>query len=253
MELLIVSLASLLAGLVDAIVGGGGLILVPALFATFPTAAPVTLLGTNKSASVWGTAFSTLQYSRKVQMQWHALLPAAMAGIIGSLSGAWAVQLIDPSIFRKALPFLLLLLLGYTLAKKEMGRQHTPRFNGRQASWVAASIGLVIGFYDGFFGPGTGSFLVFAFVRIMGYDFLNASASAKLVNTATNFSALMLFAIQGQVWWHLALAMALANIVGSLIGTRLALKHGAGFVRIVFIGVVGALILKTGYDTWFKL
>ena len=253
MELLIVSLASLLAGLVDAIVGGGGLILVPALFATFPTAAPVTLLGTNKSASVWGTAFSTLQYSRKVQMQWHALLPAAMAGIIGSLSGAWAVQLIDPSIFRKALPFLLLLLLGYTLAKKELGRQHTPRFNGRQASWVAASIGLVIGFYDGFFGPGTGSFLVFAFVRIMGYDFLNASASAKLVNTATNFSALMLFAIQGQVWWHLALAMALANIVGSLIGTRLALKHGAGFVRIVFIGVVGALILKTGYDTWFKL
>jgi uncharacterized membrane protein YfcA len=134
-----------------------------------------------------------------------------------------------------------------------LGRQHTPRFNGRQASWVAASIGLVIGFYDGFFGPGTGSFLVFAFVRIMGYDFLNASASAKLVNTATNFSALMLFAIQGQVWWHLALAMALANIVGSLIGTRLALKHGAGFVRIVFICVVGALILKTSYDTWFKL
>jgi uncharacterized membrane protein YfcA len=253
MELLIVSLASLLAGLVDAIVGGGGLILVPALFATFPTAAPVTLLGTNKSASVWGTAFSTLQYSQKVQMQWHALLPAAMAGVIGSLSGAWAVQLIDPSIFRKALPFLLLLLLGYTLAKKEMGRQHIPRFNGRQASWVAACIGLVIGFYDGFFGPGTGSFLVFAFVRIMGYDFLSASASAKLVNTATNFSALMLFAIQGQVWWHLALAMALANVVGSLIGTRLALKHGAGFVRIVFIGVVGALILKTSYDTWFKL
>jgi uncharacterized membrane protein YfcA len=253
MELLIVSLASLLAGLVDAIVGGGGLILVPALFATFPTAAPVTLLGTNKSASVWGTAFSTVQYSRKVKMQWHALLPAAMAGVIGSLSGAWAVQLIDPSIFRKALPFLLLLLLGYTLAKKEMGRHHIPRFNGRQASWAAACIGLVIGFYDGFFGPGTGSFLVFAFVRIMGYDFLNASASAKLVNTATNFSALVLFAIQGQVWWHLALAMALANIVGSLIGTRLALKHGAGFVRIIFICVVGALILKTSYDTWFKL
>jgi uncharacterized membrane protein YfcA len=110
-----------------------------------------------------------------------------------------------------------------------------------------------MGFYDGFFGPGTGSFLVFAFVRIMGFDFLNASASAKLVNTATNFSALVLFAIQGQVWWHFALAMALANILGSLIGTRLALQHGAGFVRIVFIGVVGALIVKTSYDTWFKL
>ena len=252
MELLIVSLASLLAGLVDSIVGGGGLILIPALFATFPNAAPVTLLGTNKSASVWGTAFASFQYSRQVQMQWHALLPAAAAGVIGSLCGAGAVQLIDPSIFRKALPFLLVLLLGYTLAKKDLGRHHTPRFSGRHAAWAAGAIGLVIGFYDGFFGPGTGSFLVFAFVRIMGYDFLNASASAKLINTATNFSALVLFAMQGQVWWHLALAMALANIVGSLIGTRLALKHGAGFVRIAFIGVVGALILKTSYDTWFR-
>ena len=253
MELLIVSLASLLAGLVDSIVGGGGLILIPALFATFPNAAPVSLLGTNKSASVWGTAFATVQYSRKVQMPWAALLPAATAGVLGSLSGAVAVQWVDPSVFRQALPFLLLLLLGYTLAKKELGRHHAPRFSGRAASVAAAAIGLVIGFYDGFFGPGTGSFLVFAFVRIMGFDFLHASASAKLVNTATNFSALVLFALQGQVWWHLALAMALANMLGSLIGTRLALKHGAGFVRIAFIGVVGALILKTSYDTWFKL
>jgi len=89
-------------------------------------------------------------------------------------------------------------------------------------------------------------------VRIMGYDFLNASASAKLINTATNLSALVLFGLQGHVWWHLALAMALANMLGSLIGTRLALKHGAGFVRIAFIAVVGALIVKTSYDTWFK-
>jgi len=110
----------------------------------------------------------------------------------------------------------------------------------------------VIGFYDGFFGPGTGSFLVFAFVRWLGYDFLNASASAKLINTATNFSALMLFTWQGHVWWHLALAMALANVAGSLIGTRLALRHGAGFVRRVFIFVVLALIVKTAWDTWLR-
>jgi len=249
MELLVVSLASLLAGLVDSIVGGGGLILIPAMFATFPSAAPVNLLGTNKCASVWGTAFATMQYSRRVQMQWHALVPAALAGAIGSWSGAWSVQWIDPSIFRKALPFMLFVLLAYTLAKKELGRHHAPRFTGRPAAVAAAGIGLVIGFYDGFFGPGTGSFLVFAFVRLMGYDFLNASASAKLINTATNFSALVLFAIQGHVWWHLAVVMALANIVGSLIGTRLALKHGAGFVRIVFIVVVSALIVKTSYDS----
>ena len=119
-------------------------------------------------------------------------------------------------------------------------------------SAMSSGVGLVIGFYDGFFGPGTGSFLVFAWVRLLGYDFLNASASAKLINTATNFSALMLFAWQGHVWWHLALAMALANVVGSLIGTRLALRHGAGFVRQVFIFVVLALIVKTAWDTWLR-
>ena len=253
MDLFVVMLASLLAGFVDSIVGGGGLILMPALFATFPSAAPATLFGTNKGASVWGTGLATWQYSRKVTLPWRALAPAAVAALVASLAGAWLVTQISPHYLRKALPLLLVLLLAYTLAKKELGRHHAPRFDGRQAAWAAVCIGLVMGFYDGFFGPGAGSFLVFAFVRIMGYDFLNASASAKLVNTATNFSALVLFAIQGQVWWHLALAMALANVVGSLIGTRLALKHGAGFVRIVFICVVGALILKTSYYTWFKL
>ena len=252
MELLIVSLASLLAGLIDAIVGGGGLILLPALFATFPGAAPATLFGTNKSASIWGTAFATVQYSRKVVMPWRSLFPAAGAGLLGSFAGAWVVTQVDPTLFRKALPLLLAVLLVYTVAKKDLGRSHAPRFAGAQEAWMAAGIGLVIGFYDGFFGPGTGSFLVFAYVRLMGYDFLNASASAKLINVATNFSALVLFAIQGHVWWHLALAMAVSNVVGSLIGTRLALKHGSGFVRYVFILVVLALICKTAYDTWLR-
>ena len=250
MEVLVVSLASLLAGLVDSIVGGGGLILLPALFATFPQAAPATLFGTNKSASIWGTAFATVQYSRRVQLPWPALLPAAAAGLAGSLAGAWAVTQVDPALFRRALPLLLTALLAYPLARKDLGREHAPRYAGRAEALMASAIGLVVGFYDGFFGPGTGSFLVFAWVRLLGYDFLNASASAKLINTATNLSALMLFAWQGHVWWHLALAMALANVAGSLIGTRLALRHGAGFVRQVFILVVLALILKTAWDTW---
>lgn len=252
MELVLVSLASLLAGLVDSIVGGGGLILLPALFATFPAAAPATLFGTNKSASIWGTAFATVQYSRKVVLPWRSVLPAAAAGLLGSLLGAWVVTRVDPSLFRKALPVLLTALLAYTLARKDMGQHHAPRFAGQHEALVATGIGLVIGFYDGFFGPGTGSFLVFAYVRLLGYDFLNASASAKLINVATNFAALMLFAWQGHVWWHLAVAMAVANVVGSLIGTRLALKHGAGFVRQVFIFVVLALICKTAYDTWLQ-
>ncbi len=252
MELLIVSLASLLAGLVDSIVGGGGLILLPALFATYPGAAPATLFGTNKSASIWGTAFATVQYSRQVVMPWRALLPAAGLGLLGSLAGAWVVTQVDPALFRKALPVLLGLLLIYTLVKKDMGRRHAPRFAERQEAWVAAGIGLLIGFYDGFFGPGTGSFLVFAYVRWLGYDFLHASASAKFINLFTNLAALVLFTFKGHVWWHLALAMAVANVVGSLIGTRLALKHGAGFVRHVFILVVLALIVKTAYDTWLR-
>ena len=252
MELLIVSLGSFLAGLIDSIVGGGGLILIPVLFATFPQAPPATLFGTNKSASIWGTAFATLQYSRKVDMPWRSLLPAAGAGLIGSPIGAWTVTQVDPGVFRKTLPILMLALLMYTLVKKDMGRHHAPRYAGAKQAWVGAAIGLTIGFYDGFFGPGAGSFLVFAYVRLMGYDFLNATASAKLINVATNFSALVLFAIQGHVWWHLALAMAVSNIIGSLIGTRLAMKHGSGFVRQVFIVVVLALICKTAYDTWLR-
>ena len=252
MELLIGSLASLLAGFVDSIVGGGGLVLVPALFATFPNTHPATLFGVNKGASVWGTAIATWQYSRRVSMRWHALAPAALCGFAASFGGAWLVTVISPDFLRKLLPLVLLLVLIYTLFKKELGRTHAPRFEGGHEALIASGVGAITGFYDGFFGPGTGSFLVFLFVRLLGYDFLNASASAKLINTATNFAALLLFAYKGHIWWHFALTLAVANVVGSLLGTRLALKYGAGFVRVVFIGVVSALILKTGYDAFLK-
>lgn len=250
MELLIVSLASLLAGFVDSIVGGGGLILVPALFVTFPSTHPATLFGTNKGASVWGTAMATWQYTRRVEMRWAALLPAVAASFVAAFAGAWLVTVVSPDFLRKTLPAVLLAVLIYTLLKKELGRIHAPRFAGRQEAWLAAAIGVSIGFYDGFFGPGAGSFLVFLFVRLLGYDFLSASAAAKLINTATNVAALLLFATRGHVWWHFVAAMALANVLGSLAGSHLALKHGTGFVRTVFIVVVSALILKTGYDAF---
>lgn len=252
MDLLWMALASLLAGFVDAIVGGGGLILVPALFAILPTTHPATLFGINKSASIWGTAIATVQYSRRVEMRWNAMLPAAVAGLVGAFGGAWAVTVMSGGFLRKLLPLVLLGVLAYTLAKKKLGHEHAPRLAGRAEAVAAAAIGLVLGFYDGFFGPGTGSFLVFLFVRWLGYDFLHASASAKLVNTATNLSALTLFALKGHVWWQYAIALAVANVTGSLLGTRLALRHGAGFVRGVFLLVVGALILKTGYDAFLR-
>jgi uncharacterized membrane protein YfcA len=252
MELLLVTLASLFAGFVDAIVGGGGLILVPALFAVFPGTHPATLFGVNKGASVWGTAAATLQYARRVQMPWQALLPAAGVAFAGSMAGAWTVTVVSPDFLRRALPLVLLAVLGYTLVRKDLGRVHAPRFMGRRETLAACLLGVTIGFYDGFFGPGTGSFLVFLFVRWLGYDFLHASASAKLLNTASNLAALALFAYKGHVWWHYALIMAVANVAGSLLGTRLALKHGSGFVRMAFMLVVSALILKTTFDAWLK-
>ncbi len=252
MDIFIVTLASLLAGFVDAIVGGGGLILIPALFATFPNAVPATLLGTNKSASIWGTLVASWRYNQRVSIRWRALLPAIILALLGSFLGAWLVTSMSPEFLRKSLPVILLLILCYTLAKKELGHHHAPRFAGRQEMWATGAIGLVIGFYDGFFGPGVGSFLVFIFVRWLGYDFLNASASSKIINVATNFAAIALFASKGHVWWHLALPMAIANVVGSLLGTWLAMKHGSGFVRVMFIVVVSALILKTSYDAYGK-
>lgn len=252
MEWLVLTAASLLAGFVDSIVGGGGLILVPALFAAFPHAPPATLLGTNKSASMWGTATATWRYARRVPLRWSALLPAAGVCALAAWLGAWVVTVVSPEALRRALPFVLAAVLVYTLAKKELGRHHAPMLARRHEAAAAALIGLVIGCYDGFFGPGTGSFLVFLFVRLLGYDFLHASASAKFVNVATNVAALVLFAVKGHIWWHLALPMALANVAGSLLGTRLALRHGAGFVRVAFIVVVTALILKTGYDAFLR-
>lgn len=251
-ELITVALASLLAGFIDAIVGGGGLVLVPALFSVYPSAAPATLFGTNKGAAIWGTGWATLQYARRVVLPWGALAPAAVAALLGSFAGAWTVTLVDPAGLRRALPVILLAVLLYTLAKKDMGREHAPRFAGRHEALVASAIGLAIGFYDGFFGPGTGSFFVFLFVRLLGFDFLHASASAKLLNTATNAAALTLFAFKGHIWWQLAAVMAVTNVLGSLLGTRLALSRGTGFVRAMFVLVVSALILKTGWDAFLR-
>jgi uncharacterized membrane protein YfcA len=251
-ELLLVAAAAGLAGFVDAIVGGGGLVLVPALFAVYPQTVPATLLGTNKGGAVWGTAWATWQYAQRVTLRWGALWPAVAAALVGSFVGAWAVTQVSADGLKRALPFILGVVLAYTLMRKELGRHHTPRFEGRREAAWASAIGATVGFYDGFFGPGTGSFFVFLFVRALGYDFLHASASAKLLNTATNVAALVAFAWTGHVWWRLAALMAVANVLGSLLGTRLALRHGAGFVRGVFIVVVSLLILKTGYDAFLK-
>lgn len=249
---LVLGAAALLAGLIDAVVGGGGLIQIPALFSALPNTAPATLLGTSKLAGIWGTGAAAISYARRVRVQWSTAMPAAIAAFVLSFAGAYTVTHIPPDFIRQCLPVVLVAVFLYTLKRKDFGSIHAPAHDGMKEKLIAIGVGGAIGFYDGFFGPGTGSFLVFLFVRLLGYDFLSASAAAKLVNTATNLSALVLFIAKGHIWWHFVLAMALANVIGSLAGTRLALKHGTGFVRIVFLLVVSALILKTGRDAFFR-
>ncbi len=245
-------LASAAAGLVDAIVGGGGLIIVPSLFGLFPQAVPATLLGTNKAASIWGTGWAAWQYAKQVKLPSMRLLGAIVAAMLGALLGAWLATRVPASRFRGALPIVLAAVWLYTLWRKDMGRHHTPHWSSQTETLLATGMGAAIGFYDGIFGPGTGSFFVFALVRLLGWDFLHASAGAKRLNFATNVAALAWFIPSGHVAWALSLPMAVANVAGSAVGTRLALRHGAGFVRVAFLIVVGALILKTGWDAWLR-
>lgn len=249
----LIILASALAGFVDSIVGGGGLILVPALFSAYPNALPASLLGNNKAASVWGTAFASWAYIKKVELPVRGLYVGALCALVGSVAGAWGVTMIQASVYKAALPIILTILLIYTLLKKELGQAHAPRYNLRQEERRLAIIGVFIGFYDGFFGPGTGSFFIFAMVRWLGFDFLHASAGAKILNTASNAAALLLFYLHGYIWWHLAVPLAIANVCGSFLGTRLALRKGAVFVRYFFIFIVSLLIVKTSLDFLWPL
>lgn len=249
-ELLILLLAAFMAGGIDAVVGGGGLIQIPALFVAYPGESPASLFGTNKCASVVGTANATWRYARLVRMPWRTILPAALAAFIFSYGGAAVVAWLPKDAVRPLILLLLIFAAVYTLKKKNFGDLHAPAHSGHRELIYAMLLGGVIGFYDGFFGPGTGSFLIFLFVRFFGFDFLHASASAKVVNVATNLAALAYFVPNGYVLPVLAAGMALANVSGSMVGTRLALKHGSGFIRNAFLVVVGGLIVKFAWDTF---
>jgi uncharacterized membrane protein YfcA len=251
-DYLILCSSALLAGLIDAVVGGGGLILIPTLFSVFPNVTPATLFGTNKVAGVFGTSAAAITFAKRVQLEWGAAVPAALAAFLFSFAGAWTVTHIPTDLVRKLLPFILLFVALYTLKKKDLGRHHLPVHTGGKKVFLAVFIGCAIGFYDGLFGPGTGSFLIFLFVRVFGFSFLSASAVSKVVNVATNIGALIWFGVSGHIIWQLGLLMAVFNVAGSTIGSKLAIRYGSGFVRILFLGVVTVLIFKTAYDGFLK-
>ncbi|MGV7211005.1 sulfite exporter TauE/SafE family protein [Oxalobacteraceae bacterium A2-2] len=248
MEYLVLAVAAFSAGLVDAVVGGGGLIQLPVLFSMFGNMAPATLLGTSKLAGVFGTAAAAVNYARRVRIAWTTAAPAAVAAFAFSFCGAYTVTKLPADFMRALLPLVLIAVAVYTFKKKDLGSIHAPLHTGTRERVIAVLVGAAIGFYDGFFGPGTGSFLVFLFVRFFGFDFLDASAVAKVVNVACNVSALLWFGYSGHLLWQLGLMMAVCQVGGSLLGTRLAMRHGSGFVRRVFLVVVTILIIKTGYD-----
>lgn len=239
--------AAFFAGMVDAVVGGGGLIQIPALLAQFPQTAIPTLFGTNKLSSIAGTGAALWRYTRSVRIPWALVLPATVAALIGAWGGAALVAWIPREAMRPLVIVLMIAVAVYTFQRKDLGQQPSRALNAADR-WKGTLFGGVIGLYDGFFGPGTGSFLVFGFVRLFGMDFVQGSASAKVINFATNLSAIGFFASHGPLLWEVGIAMAVCNLIGSVIGAQLALKHGAGFIRQAFLLVVLLLIGKQLLD-----
>ena len=247
--LLVLGLASLAAGFVDAVVGGGGLVQLPAMFSVIPQGAVAPILGTNKIASLAGALISTSRYLRVVPLPWNVVLPALAGAALFGWVGAAAVSLLSREVAQPLVLVLLVLVAVMTLRRKEMGSVHAPRFAVRHQRWFGFLAGAALGFYDGFFGPGTGAFLVFIFVRFFGYDFLHASACAKVVNVMTNLAALAFFLPAGEFFAAAALVMALCNVVGAWVGTHVAVRKGSQFVRKFFLMLLALLIIKMAADT----
>lgn len=249
-EWILLGAGAFFAGLVDAVVGGGGLIQLPLLLSVFPAAEIPVLFGTNKISSICGTASAAWQYSRKVGIPYASVLPATLAALVGSAIGAAVVSFLPNHALRPMVLAMLLMVGTYTYLKQDFGFQRKTPPTWRKPVLLALMIGLVLGFYDGFFGPGTGSFLIFAFVRLFGMDMLHASASAKLVNLATNLGALIYFFFHHGVMWQVGLFMAAANVCGAQFGTHLAVRHGNRFIRYLLLVVVSVLAVKLGWDIW---
>jgi uncharacterized membrane protein YfcA len=253
--LLILSVAAFFAGFVDSIAGGGGLIQLPALFIFLPPSIAANVpqvMGINKFSSICGTTVATIQYARKVEFRWAILIPIAICAYIASLLGARTVSVIKPELIKPVILVLLAVVAVYTYTRKKTVPSAGVSFPDRFRLPIAAVVGGSIGFYDGFFGPGTGTFLLIAFVSLFAMDFLNASAHAKAVNLTTNIAAVGWFAWTGNIPYQYAIPMAAANVAGSFIGSRMAILKGSDFVRKFLLAVVLLLIMRFAYEMAFQ-
>jgi uncharacterized protein len=242
--LVLLCFASFLAGFIDAVVGGGGLIQIPALLLLLPGVPVPMLLGTNKLASFSGTSIAVYRYTRHVKIDWQMVAPTALAAFVFAFFGSRVVSLLNPALLRPLVLVLLVVVAIYVFFVRDLGLVHRPKHAPDKARWLGILFGSALGFYDGFFGPGTGSFLIFIFVGVFGFDFLSASASAKAINWSTNLASVIYFAASGNILYGTGVAMAVCNVAGAAIGARLAIAKGSRFVRIFFLIVVCALIAK---------
>ena len=250
--IILLCIAAFAAGFVDAIVGGGGLIQTPMGLILLPQLPVSSVVGSLKIPAFSGTAFAAAQYVKKVVINWKLLVPMMALAMLASFAGSSLLTLMHNDFMKPVLLVVLTLVAIYTFLKKDFG-QHKEKAHSPTLHIVySLLISLVIGFYDGFIGPGAGSFLVLAFVVLMGYDFLHASANAKMVNLATNFGSILLFVLKGKIIWAIAIPMALCNAAGGFTGAKLAINKGNKFIRIFFLIIVVGTLIRFAYDVFFK-
>ena len=242
--------ASFLAGFVDSIAGGGGIVQLPALLIGLPNSPAAEVLGTNKLSAVFGTTTAAALYRKQIKPDPKVLIGMAIPAFLGSAAGALLASRIPTSSMRPMILVLLIAVAIYTWLKPDLGKLENLRHVPKQRIQIGAIAGAVIGFYDGIFGPGTGSFLMLILVATLGYAFITASAIAKVVNVATNVGALIVFGINGAVIWQIGIIMGIANITGAIIGSRLAIRGGSTLVRKVFLLVTIVLIVRVGIATF---
>jgi uncharacterized protein len=249
--IVLLCVAAAAAGWIDAVSGGGGMIQLPALFIALPAGSEVNALATNKLSSIFGTATAARTYVKHLSPDWKTAIPMAVVACIFAGLGAWSAHLVPTHYFATGAIIALTMVWLWILLTPALGEITILRWQGsRKHYFVAVVVGALIGFYDGIFGPGTGSFLLVALVGVLGYSFLMASSTAKLVNLGTNAAALVVFGFTGSILWLLGILLAVFNIAGAFLGARTAIARGSSFVRAIFLVVVALLIIRLVWDTW---